>query len=174
MRSKDVCRFHSSQPFNRLRDEPLDTNRLLYEGTDLARRTGIAWITCPFTGERLASVQALRPDVGIVHAQQADEVGNVQLWGISGVQKETVLASARSLATVEEIVPELEPRPDAVVLPSWTVTAVACVPGGARPSYVHGYYERDNAFYVAWDGISRDREGFAEWMRSNVLEPVAA
>src|SRR5207244_6616090 len=119
-------------------------------------------VDCPFTGERLAAVRAHRPDVGVIHAQRADERGTVQLWGISGVQKETVLASARSLATVEEIVPELEPRPDAVVLPSWTVTAVACVPGGARPSYVHGYYGRDNAVYVAWDEISRDRERFAE------------
>jgi glutaconate CoA-transferase, subunit A len=141
-----------------------------YRGTDLAERTSVRWVECPFTGERLAAVRAHRPDVGIVHAQRADERGNVQLWGIAGVQKETVLASARSLATVEEIVPELEPRASAVVLPSWTVTAVACVPGGARPAYAHGHYDRDNAFYVAWDEISRDRDRFAEWMRSNVLE----
>jgi glutaconate CoA-transferase subunit A len=145
-----------------------------YVGTELAARTAVRWIECPFTAERLAAVRAHRPDVGVIHAQRADERGNVQLWGISGVQKETVLASARSLATVEEIVPELEPRPDAVVLPGWTVTTVACVPGGARPSYVHGYYERDNAFYVAWDEISCDRDRFVEWMRSNVLAPVAA
>jgi glutaconate CoA-transferase subunit A len=127
-------------------------------------------VDCPFTGERLAAVRALRPDVGIVHAQQADRAGNVQLWGITGVQKEVVLASARSIVTVEEIVDELEPRPGAVVLPSWVVTAVAAVPGGAHPSYAHGYYERDNRFYVAWDEISRDRDRFAEWMQRHVLD----
>ena len=116
--------------------------------------------TCPFTGEELAAVPAHRPDVGIVHAQRADRRGNVQLWGILGVQKEVVLASARSIVTVEEIVDELEPRPGAIVLPAWVVDAVALAPGGAHPSYAHGYYERDNDFYVAWDAISRDRDRF--------------
>ena len=141
-----------------------------YAGSELAERTRVAWIACPFTGESLAAVPAIRPDVGIVHAQRADQAGNVQLWGIVGVQKEAVLASERSLVTVEEIVPELEPLPGAVVLPTWTVTAVAHAPGGARPSYAQGYYDRDNAFYVAWDPISRDRDRFLEWMRANVLE----
>jgi glutaconate CoA-transferase subunit A len=144
-----------------------------YAGTDLVERTRVAWVTCPFTGEELAAVPALNPDVGIIHAQQADEAGNVQLWGISGVQKETVLASKRSLVTVEEIVSELEPRPGSVVLPSWTVTAVSVVPGGAHPSYAHGYYDRDNAFYVEWDEISRDRDRFLEWMRRHVIEQAA-
>jgi glutaconate CoA-transferase subunit A len=141
-----------------------------YLGTDLPGHTTVRWIECPFTGERLAAVRALRPDVGIVHAQRADREGNVQLWGISGVQKEAVLASARSLVTVEEIVDELEPVPGAVILPGWVVTAVAAAPGGAHPSYVHGYYERDNAFYVRWDAISRDREAFGDWIREHVLE----
>src|SRR6266540_1105866 len=82
-----------------------------YQGADLSSRTRVATITCPFTGEELAAVPAHRPDVGIVHAQRADGRGNVQLWGILGVQKETVLGSARSIVTVEEIVDELEPRP---------------------------------------------------------------
>ena len=141
-----------------------------YVGTDLAARTNVRSIDCPFTGERLAAVPAIRPDVGIVHAQQADRRGNVQLWGITGVQKETVLASRRSVVTVEEIVDELAPRPGAVVLPGWIVTAVALAPGGARPSYAHGYYDRDNDFYVAWDAVSRDRDRFVEWMREHVLE----
>ncbi len=144
-----------------------------YRGTDLAARTRVASIECPFTGEELSAVPAIRPDVGIVHAQQADERGNVQLWGIVGVQKEVVLASRASLVTVEEIVPELEPRPGAIVLPGWTITAIAPVPGGARPSYAHGYYDRDNAFYIEWDAISRDRERFTEWMREHVIERVA-
>ena len=141
-----------------------------YRGTDLAARTRVAWITCPFTGEELAAVPAHRPDVGIVHAQQADRQGNVQLWGITGVQKEVVLASAQSLVTVEEIVEELEPRPGGVVIPGWAVTAVAPAPGGSHPSYAHGYYDRDNTFYVEWDEVSRDRDRFTEWMRRHVLE----
>jgi glutaconate CoA-transferase subunit A len=141
-----------------------------YAGTDLVAHTRVSRVTCPFTGEELAAVPAIRPDVGIVHAQQADRHGNVQLWGICGVQKETVLASARSVVTVEEIVDELEPRPGAVVLPGWVVDAVAVVPGGAHPSYAQGYYDRDNSFYVSWDEIGRDRERFEEWMRRHVLE----
>jgi glutaconate CoA-transferase subunit A len=144
-----------------------------YLGTDLPRHTAtIATVTCPFTGEELAAVPALRPDVGVIHAQQADRRGNVMLWGITGIQKETVLASARSIVTVEEIVDRLEPRPGAVVLPSWVITAVVEVPGGARPSYAHGYYERDNAFYRAWDDISRDRDRFCQWIEQNVRREV--
>ena len=141
-----------------------------YTGTDLAERTRVAWVECPFTGEEVAAVPAIRPDVGIIHAQLADRVGNVQLWGISGVQKEVVLAAERSLVTVEQIVDRLEPRPGAIVLPTWAVTTVSLAPGGAHPSYAHGYYDRDNAFYVRWDAISRDREGFAAWMQTHVLE----
>jgi len=141
-----------------------------YVGTDLVEHTTVAWVDCPFTGERLAAVRAIRPDVGIIHGQRADVRGNVQLWGIAGVQKETVLASSRSIVTVEEIVQELEPRPGAVVIPGWAISAVAVVPHGAHPSYAHGYYDRDNAFYVAWDEISRDRERFQEWMQRHVLD----
>jgi len=140
-----------------------------YAGTDLpAETSSIATVTCPFTGEELAAVAALRPDVGVIHAQQADEAGNVQLWGIVGVQKEAVLASERSIVTVEEIVPELEHRPGGVVIPTWAVDAVALAPGGAHPSYAHGYYDRDNAFYVSWDAVSRDRELFLAWMQRHV------
>ncbi|MGH8878225.1 MAG: CoA transferase subunit A [Stackebrandtia sp.] len=140
-----------------------------YAGTDLARETGnVRPIDCPFTGERLTAVPALRPDVTVVHAQCADRSGNVQLWGITGVQKEAVLAARRCLVTVEEIVDELLPRPGAIVLPRWVVTAVAHAPRGAHPSYAHGYYERDNDFYRSWDGIARDRELFSRWMSAHV------
>jgi glutaconate CoA-transferase subunit A len=136
-----------------------------YVGTDLpAQSSTIAAITCPFTGEVLTAVPAVNPDVSIVHAQRADRKGNVQMWGITGVQKEAVLAAKRSLVTVEEIVDELEPRPGAVLLPGWVVTAVAEVPGGARPSYAQDYYDRDNDYYKAWDAISRSRESFGEWL----------
>lgn len=137
-----------------------------YTGTDLARHTAtLAPINCPFTGERLTAVAALRPDVTVIHAQRADRSGNVQLWGITGVQKEAVFAAARSLVTVEEVVDVLEPRPGAVVLPSWVLTAVAVVPGGARPSYAQDYYDRDNAYYQWWDTVSRDRDGFTGWLK---------
>jgi len=136
-----------------------------YAGTDLPQHTPtISTVTCPFTGEKLAAVAALNPDVTIVHAQRADRDGNVQLWGITGIQKEAVLAARRSLVTVEEIVDELTPVPGAVVLPAWALTAVAVAAGGAAPSYAHGYYERDNAAYRAWDAISRDRERFTAWL----------
>jgi glutaconate CoA-transferase subunit A len=145
-----------------------------YRGTDLAARTQVATITCPFTGEELAAVPALRPDVAIIHAQEADRQGNVQLWGIIGVQKEAVLAAKRSLVTVERIVDELELRPGGIVLPAFVIDAVAEVPGGARPSYALGITERDNDFYLEWDAISRDRERFRAWMDEGVLTGVAA
>jgi glutaconate CoA-transferase subunit A len=142
-----------------------------YLGVDLPKvNPNIKRITCPFTGEELAAVPAIRPDVGVIHALRADREGNVLLEGITGVQKETVLASKRSIVTVEEVVDEFGPlNRNAVVLPSWTVTAVAVVPGGAHPSYAQGYYKRDNAFYIAWDKIARDRESFLAWMKENVL-----
>ncbi|MDA8070204.1 MAG: CoA transferase subunit A [Actinomycetota bacterium] len=148
-----------------------------YRGTDLVGRTAsIATVTCPFTGEELAAVPAIRPDVAVIHAQQADRQGNVQMWGITGVQKEAVLAAQRSLVTVEEVVDTLELRPGGVVLPSWVVNRVAVVPGGARPSYASGYYHRDNDFYETWDTISRDRDRFTQWMADHVLaaSPVAS
>jgi glutaconate CoA-transferase, subunit A len=136
-----------------------------YSGTGLASHApNIAEITCPFTGDTLTAVAALQPDVTVIHAQQADRAGNVQFWGITGVQKEAVLAAARSVVTVEEIVDVLDPRPGAVVLPAWAVGYVSLAPGGAHPSYALGYTVRDNDFYVAWDAISRDREAFGRWL----------
>lgn len=143
-----------------------------YTGTDLTRHTAtLATIRCPFTGEELTAVPALNPDVAIVHAQRADRRGNVQLWGLFGVQKEAVLAASRSLVTVEEVVDRLEPRPGAIVLPAWVVTAVAHVPGGAHPSYAQDYYDRDNAYYRQWDEISRQRDTFTAWLDEHVRQP---
>lgn len=140
-----------------------------YAGTDLVRQTRtIKPITCPFTGEVLAAVAALNPDVGIVHAQRADRDGNVQVWGITGVHKEVVLAARRSLVTVEEVVERLEPHPGAMTLPSWVIDMVAEVPGGTGPSYALGYSDRDNDFYQQWDAISRERERFLDWLREHV------
>lgn len=142
-----------------------------YVGADLPKvNPTIRHIDCPYTGERLATVPAIRPDVAIVHALKADREGNVLIEGILGVQKEAVLAAKRAIVTVEEVVDDFGPRSaNAVILPSWTVAAIAVVPGGAFPSYAHGYYRRDNAFYIAWDTIARDRDGFLAWMKENVL-----
>ena len=147
-----------------------------YVGSDLVRHNAnIRSVTCPFTGEQLAAVPALRPDVGIIHAQRADREGNVLVEGIVGVQKEVVLASKVALVTVEEIVDDLRaPSPNSVVLPAWTVAAIVEARGGARPSYAHGYYRRDNAFYTAWDGISRERAAFGDWMHEHVVHDRAA
>jgi glutaconate CoA-transferase subunit A len=140
-----------------------------YVGTDLMARTRVEEIECPFTGEKLVAVPTLDLDVAIVHAQEADRAGNVQLWGIPGVQKEAVLGAKRSLVTVERIVDELEPRPGGVIIPAWTIDAVAEAPGGSRPSYSLGLTVRDNDFYKFWDGLSRDRDAFRAWMDENVL-----
>ena len=142
-----------------------------YIGVDLPKvNPQIRKIACPYTGEELATVPAIRPDVGIVHALRADREGNVLLEGITGCQKEVVLASRRTIVTVEEIVDDLRaPSPNSVILPSWTIGAVVAVPGGAHPSYAHGYYKRDNSFYIAWDKISRERESFLAWMEENVM-----
>src|SRR3954463_10347737 len=145
-----------------------------YVGTDLERHTRVERVTCPFTGELLVAVPALRPDVAIVHAQEADRAGNVQLWGIPGVQKEAVLAAERSLVTVERIVEELEPRPGGVVIPGWCIDVVAVAPGGSQPSYALDITTRDNDFYRAWDDISRERERFTAWMQEHVIGAVAA
>jgi glutaconate CoA-transferase, subunit A len=143
-----------------------------YIGVDLPKvNPRIKHITCPFSGEQLAAVPAHRPDVAIVHALKADRAGNILFEGIVGVQKEVVLAAKRSIVTVEEIVEDFGPRSfNAVILPAWTVGAIVNVPGGAYPSYAQGYYKRDNAFYISWDKIARERETFLAWMKANVLE----
>jgi glutaconate CoA-transferase subunit A len=140
-----------------------------YAGTDLVDHTRVKFIVCPFTGERLAAVPAIRPDVAIIHAQKADRKGNVLMWGVTGAQKEAVLAARRSIVTVEEIVSDLDAPPNAVVLPCWVVGAVCEVPGGAFPSYAQGYYPRNNAFYLAWDNIAKDRAVFQSWIDRHVL-----
>jgi glutaconate CoA-transferase subunit A len=146
-----------------------------YPDTDLARRTSaVVSIQCPFTGERLAAVRAIHPDVTIIHAQRADRNGNVQLWGVLGVQKEAVYAARRVIVTVEQICEKFEPTANGIVIPSWIISAIVLAPGGARPSYAHGYYRRDNAFYQKWNVISRDRSRFIEWVDENVMESVSA
>ncbi|OOC53720.1 MULTISPECIES: CoA transferase subunit A [Nocardiopsis] len=144
-----------------------------YSGTDLVENNpNIRTVTCPFTGQELAAVPALNPDVTVVHAQRADRDGNVQLWGITGIQKEAVLAADRALVTVEEVVDTLDPVPGQVILPERVVDRVSVAPGGAAPSYAHGYYERDNEAYRAWDAVGRDREAFTAWLEELIAAPT--
>ena len=142
-----------------------------YRGAELPKvNPSIKFITCPYTGEELACVPAIRADVAVVHAQKANRDGDVLFEGIVGVQKEAVLGAKRSVITVEEVVDDFGAvGPNAVILPKWTIGAIAQVPGGAHPSYAHGYYGRDNGFYKAWDQISRERDTFESWIKQNVL-----
>jgi glutaconate CoA-transferase subunit A len=140
-----------------------------YEGGDLAQHNPqVRFVDCPYTGRRLATVPALNPDVTILHAQAADRRGNVLVRGIVGAQKEAALAAATLLVTVEQVVDELDAPMNAIVLPHFCVSGVACVPGGAWPSYAQGHYARDNAFYPAWDAIARDRASFLAWIDTHV------
>lgn len=142
-----------------------------YAPTDLdrSRELDAMGIACPFSGEPLLAVPALNPDVTLLHAQQADRAGNVLIRGILGATREAALAARILLVTVEEVVERLEAPMNACVLPQWLIAAVSVVPGGAHPSYAAGCYDRDNRFYLEWDGISRERERFQDWMRANVL-----
>jgi glutaconate CoA-transferase subunit A len=142
-----------------------------YKGADLPKvNPEIRTVACPFTGEALAAIPAHRPDVTFIHAQKANAKGDVLIEGIIGVQKEAALAAKRVVVTVEEVVPDFSGlHPNLCILPHWTIDAVAVVPGGAHPSYTHGYYARDNAAYLEWDKISADRALFASWIEENVI-----
>jgi len=146
-----------------------------YRGAGLAAvNPNIKSVACPFTGEVLAAVPAIRPDVTFIHAQKADRKGNVLVEGIIGIQKEAVLAARRAVVTVEEVVDNFDDlHPNLTVLPNWTIAAISVVPGGSHPSYTHGYYERDNAAYLEWDEIAADRDRFQAWMQKNVIESSA-
>jgi glutaconate CoA-transferase, subunit A len=138
-----------------------------YMGTDLpAANPRIKTITCPYTGEPLATVPALNPDVSIVHAQRSDAEGNTQIWGLLGVQKEAAFASERVIVVVEELVDEsvIRADPNRTLIPGIVVDAVVVEPWGAHPSYAQGYYDRDNEFYVRWEAISRDRDALERYL----------
>lgn len=127
-------------------------------------------VTCPYTGERLAAIPALRPDVAILHAQFADEDGNVQLFGLPGDSVEGAMASERIIATVERIVPAetIRSRPDRTVVPGFRVAAVSHLPWGAHPSYVDGFYGRDDEAYLAWDKLARDAKTLDAWIDAEI------
>jgi glutaconate CoA-transferase subunit A len=138
-----------------------------YLGSDLPQANKrIKWVESPYGDGRIAVVPPLNPDVAIIHAQRADAGGNTQLWGLLGVQKEVAFAAARVIVVVEEIVDEAVIRsdPNRTLIPGLIVDAVVLQPFGAHPSYVQGYYDRDNAFYLEWDALSRDRARTEAWL----------
>ena len=145
-------------PFYPLRD---------YAGSDLPRvNPQIKTVTCPFTGEELAAVPALNPDTAIIHVQRADENGNAHVWGLMGVQKEAAFASRHTIVVAEEIVPEsvIRADPNRTLIPGLIVDAVVHEPFGCHPSYAQGYYDRDNAFYIAWRELSQDVAKFNAYL----------
>ena len=161
-----VARFSAGAarlPFWPLRD---------YQGTDIpAANPLIREVVCPYTGESLAAVPALNPDVTIVHAQRADAEGNTQIWGLLGVQKEAAFASTHVIVVVEELVDTSVVRadPNRTLIPGMIVDAVVVEPWGAHPSYAQGHYDRDNEFYLAWEHISRDPAALARYLEEFVM-----
>ena len=128
-------------------------------------------VECPYTGERLATVPALNPDVAIIHVQRADAFGNSQVWGLLGVQKEAAFAAAKVIVVAEEIVDEsvIRADPNRTLLPGFIVSAVVHEPWGCHPSFAQGYYDRDNDFYVAWREISQDAAKLDAWLEDWVF-----
>ncbi len=123
-------------------------------------------VTDPFSGQEVVVVPALKPDVAIVHVQRCDAEGNAQIWGIIGEQKEAAFAAKHVILTAEEIVDEAVIRsdPNRTLIPGFIVDAVCEVPYCSHPSYTQGYYDRDNAFYLEWDEISKTREGVQAYL----------
>lgn len=138
-----------------------------YLGSDMAAvNPRIRTVESPYGDGPIAVVPPLNPDVTIIHAQRADAAGNTQLWGLLGVQKEAAFAAGRVIVVVEEVVDNAVIRadPNRTLIPGLIVSAVVHEPYGAHPSYVQGYYDRDNAFYLRWDEIGRDAASTATWL----------
>src|SRR6187399_3233705 len=123
-------------------------------------------IDSPYGDERIYTVPPLKPDVTIVHAQRADAAGNTQVWGLPGCQKEAAFAADRVIVVVEELVDEsvIRADPNRTIIPGLIVDAVVVEPWGAHPSYAQGHYDRDNAFYLEWDHISREHDSLKAWL----------
>jgi glutaconate CoA-transferase subunit A len=138
-----------------------------YLGSDIPKvNERIQFVESPYGDGKVAVVPPLNPDVAIIHAQRADTQGNTQLWGLLGVQKEVAFAARKVIVVVEEIVDEsiIRADPNRTLIPSLVVDAVVHVPYGAHPSYVQGYYDRDNVYYLMWDELSRDPERVEAWL----------
>lgn len=138
-----------------------------YRGSDLPRVNPlIRYVQSPYDTEQIAVVPPLNPDVAILHAQRADARGNTHMWGLLGVQKEAAFAAKRVIVVVEDVVTTdvIRSDPNRTVIPDVLVSAVVHEPRGAHPSYVQGYYDRDNAFYLDWYNVSQDRALTEEWL----------
>jgi glutaconate CoA-transferase, subunit A len=127
-------------------------------------------VSCPFTGERLAAIPALCPDVALIHAQRADAEGNLQLFGLPGDSVDGAMASERIIATVEQIVSRevIRAVPDRTIVPGFRVSAVSHVPWGAYPSYVDGFYGRDDDAYFDWDHLARSPDRLSAWIDAEI------
>lgn len=138
-----------------------------FSGSSLPQKNrNIKTIRCPYTGEVLTAVPALNPEVAIIHVQRADSLGNAQVWGLMGVQREAAFASQRVIIVAEELVERevIRSDPNRTLIPGMIVDAVVVEPFGAHPSYAQGYYDRDNKFYVDWYQISKNRESMERYI----------
>jgi glutaconate CoA-transferase subunit A len=144
-----------------------------YYGSDLPQaNSNIQFVDSPYGDDTVAVVPPLNPDVVFVHAQRADMQGNTHIWGLVGVQKEVAFSARKLVVVVEEVVDESVIRrdPNRTLIPGLIVDALVHEPYGAHPSYVQGYYDRDNSFYLNWDKISRDIDSTEQWLREWVLD----
>ncbi|MBI4508128.1 MAG: CoA transferase subunit A [Deltaproteobacteria bacterium] len=143
-----------------------------FGGSDIPRvNPAIKFIRCPYSGEEVATVPAIRPDVAIIHCQRADKEGNAQVWGLLGAQKETAFASKKVIVVAEQIVDTevIRRDPNRTLIPGIIVQHVVHEPWGCHPSYVQGFYDRDNDFYVKWEDISRKPETYRAYLEEFVL-----
>jgi glutaconate CoA-transferase subunit A len=144
-----------------------------YKGSDMVEANPkIKFVDSPYGDGQIAVVPPIKPDVAFIHAQRADAQGNTQIWGLLGMQKEAAFSARTVVVVVEEIVDESVIRhdPNRTLIPGLIVDAVVHEPYGAHPSYVQGYYDRDNAFYLDWDKISRDQPATEAWLQEWVYD----
>jgi glutaconate CoA-transferase subunit A len=140
-------------------------------GSDFRQGNQFATVRCPFTGEELVAVRAIRPDVAILHVQRADEEGNAHVWGNFGVMREAAMAATKVILTCEEVVDHevIRSDPNRTVISGFVVSSVVHQPFGAYPSPAQGYARRDDDFYFDYHKETRTREGFDRWLRKWVL-----
>lgn len=141
------------------------------KGSDFANGEQFKRVNCPFTGEELLAVRAIRPDVAVLHVQRADKEGNAHLWGNFGVTREAALAAKKVILTCEEIVDHevIVSDPNRTVIPGFVVSSVVHEPLGSHPSPTQGYSRRDDDFYFEYHKATRTREGFEQWLQKYVL-----
>ena len=158
-----VCRYMAGAA-----DLPFFPIRSYYESDIPNVNPRIVPMDSPYEdATRVYVVPPLKPDVTIVHAQRADAGGDTQIWGLLGCQKEAAFAADRVIVVVEEVVEEAVIRadPNRTVIPGIVVDAVVEEPFACHPSFAQGYYDRDNAFYLAWDSIAKDPDTLEAWLR---------